>query len=561
MLHAITVFAALLAATTQSEVPDPRPAHHVVDLTGTLGPAHVTAIDADAARGAAGGELLVVVVPSTDGMNPRAFTTALFNRLGVDDKARDRGVLLLAAIGDRKAEIVVGDGFAGAVTSTTDHIMASVVVARFKAGDPKAALVDGARALVDRVLLRDASPAPAAARSNASSSQDDEGPRHAARELRSAITAPVVQNVPDPREHDGVVDGARLLSKKQLAELRGVRAGQGGGDILVVTAADTGGLSTGMFARALFERLHEVRAAPHAALLVVIAPSAKQRAGDAPPVAELVLGADYPRELAASMVTRVSAAWSLRAAANPKERGAATVEAARSLTALGSELERWQAEQAGLQEEERLARMVMATERAQNAAQALRENPSGERRVRAPDAVPGGLFGLGAMGLAVVVSGLGVREAIRRWPRKCERCSVRMERLGEEVDDRHLNTGEKAEERLGSVDYDIWSCPECGDIRKLRWGALITSFTRCGQCGFRTASSSSRTIRAATQYSTGLAEVTERCGHCTYARTYNRTIARLPKPSSSRSSSGSSSRSSGGSRGGSSSGRGSSGSW
>ncbi|MBI1948803.1 MAG: TPM domain-containing protein [Deltaproteobacteria bacterium] len=558
MSTAATLVAVLLVASTPGDLADPRPAHHVVDLTGTLGPADIAAIDAEAARGAAGGEILVAVVPSTDGMNPRAFTTAVFNRLGVDGQARNRGVVLLAAIGDRKAEIVVGDGFPAGVTNETDAIMSGVVVARFKAGDPRGALVQGARALVDRVLLRDA---PAATGGAATRTEpepaDAAASRQIAREVLAAIDDPVVQSVPDPRERGGVVDGARLLSKKQLAELRGMREGQGGGDILVVTASATGGLSTSVFARALFERLHEARAAPRAALLVVVARPATADAGDAPPVAELVLGADYPRELAEATATRVSAAWSLRASANPKERGAATIEAARSLSALDAELARWQAEQARIREEERLARMAMAAERAQSAAKELSDNPGGGRGLRAPDALPGGPYGFAGMALAVIGGGVGVREIVRRWPRKCARCHVRMERLGEEVDDRHLSSGEKAEERLGSVDYDIWCCPECGDMKKLRWGALITRFSSCPSCNFRTRSSTSRTINAATQYSSGLAEITERCGHCDYARTYTRTIPRLPKPSTSSSSSRSSSS---GSRG-SSSGRGSSGSW
>ncbi|MEY5011840.1 MAG: hypothetical protein RLZZ253_2979, partial [Verrucomicrobiota bacterium] len=92
-------------------IPDPRPAHHVVDLTGTLAPNDVAAIDASARRASVHGELMVVVVQSTDGKNPREWTTRLFNQFALDTRRRNRGVLLMAALADRKAEIVVGNGF------------------------------------------------------------------------------------------------------------------------------------------------------------------------------------------------------------------------------------------------------------------------------------------------------------------------------------------------------------------------------------------------------------------------------------------------------------------
>src|SRR5688500_16279974 len=111
---------AFVAATSVMDAPDPRPAHHVVDLTGTLNADDIAAIDGAARTASSNGELVVVVVPSTDGTNPRQWTTAYFNRLRLDHTERNRGVVLMAAINDRKAEIVVGDGFPGDVTATTD---------------------------------------------------------------------------------------------------------------------------------------------------------------------------------------------------------------------------------------------------------------------------------------------------------------------------------------------------------------------------------------------------------------------------------------------------------
>src|SRR5690349_16357034 len=91
-------------ATPVRDVPDPRPAHHVVDLTGTLTSADVAAIDRAARDASRRGELFVAVVSSTDGVDSRRWATSLSNRMRLDPQARNRGVLLMAALGDRKAE-------------------------------------------------------------------------------------------------------------------------------------------------------------------------------------------------------------------------------------------------------------------------------------------------------------------------------------------------------------------------------------------------------------------------------------------------------------------------
>jgi uncharacterized protein len=341
-------------AITQAKIADPRPNSAVVDLTRTLGAADVQTIDALAARAREGGELMVVVIDSVSGAVPRAFTTELFNRWGLDGQARNRGVMLLVAIQDRKAEIVIGDGYPDAVTGVTDRIMGDVVVARFKAGRPRDAIVEGSRALVDEVIL-------------------------------------------------------------------------GTGDALPFA-----------------------QAAP--------APGAGESALPLPPqsfVQRLVDGA----------------------AENP-------------LLPLG-----------------------------------------------------GGVGG-------AVAGGALLRRYLRNRPRRCPSCRTVMARLEEVADDAHLTSGEKVEERVGSVDYDVWAC-HCGQTTKLRYGTLFTSYGRCQGCQAKTLKVTTTTLVSATTSSEGRARVDESCAHCSFARSYERSIPRVQRSSSS-------SRSS---SGGSSSGRGSSGSW
>ncbi len=165
---------------------------------------------------------------------------------------------------------------------------------------------------------------------------------------------------------------------------------------------------------------------------------------------------------------------------------------------------------------------------------------------------------LGALGLLPVAGG-GVA-GYRRWRRvrrrRCPECGARMTRLSDEADDEHLDEGARAEERLGSVDYDVWRCSACAHHFTLRYPKRFTWFDKCPQCGRRTCGSSEETIRAATTTRTGSVRVTERCEFCRYRRNYRRTLPMLSSSSSSSSSSDGGAASGGSSFGGGSSGGG-----
>jgi uncharacterized protein len=173
-------------------------------------------------------------------------------------------------------------------------------------------------------------------------------------------------------------------------------------------------------------------------------------------------------------------------------------------------------------------------------------------------------------GLAAVAGGgfLGLRRIMRFRPRKCPSCGNPMHRLDEVTDDEFLDQGQRTEESLGSVDYDVWKCDSCGTHQVFDYYGL-SFYSHCPQCGYKTASNDSRVIDSATCYHSGLREVSQRCGNCSYNNTWQEDIPRRncsddnnSSSSSSFSSSSSSSSSSGGSFGGGrSSGGGASGSW
>jgi uncharacterized protein len=172
---------------------------------------------------------------------------------------------------------------------------------------------------------------------------------------------------------------------------------------------------------------------------------------------------------------------------------------------------------------------------------------------------------LGTLGGSGALVGLvyGVRRFRRYRTRRCPDCGQAMLLLGEAEDDEHLEKAESLEERLGSVDYDVWACPACDGVIKLRYAALLTRYSKCPGCSYKTKSKVKSTVSAATTNSSGLVRVDESCENCSYSHSHTYSTPRLSDRSSSSGSSSSfgSSSSSSGFSGGSSSGSGSSGSW
>ncbi|HEX5109400.1 MAG TPA: TPM domain-containing protein [Vicinamibacterales bacterium] len=152
---------------------------------------------------------------------------------------------------------------------------------------------------------------------------------------------------------------------------------------------------------------------------------------------------------------------------------------------------------------------------------------------------------LGLLGLLPISVGslVGFRKWRRYHRRRCPACQMPMTRLGESHDNAFLGEGQQAEERIKSVDYDVWKCAGCGHHFTLRYPKWITSYARCPQCSHRTKSSTETTVVAATTTSSGTARVVETCEFCTFHREHTKTLPRI-QPSSS---------SSGGSSGGGSS--------
>lgn len=75
--------------------------------------------------------------------------------------------------------------------------------------------------------------------------------------------------------------------------------------------------------------------------------------------------------------------------------------------------------------------------------------------------------------------------SIRRHKRACPNCQTQMELIDEEHDNDYLTPAQDTEEKLNSIDYDVWHCPHCHETEVLPYVNRETNYTTCPQCGAR----------------------------------------------------------------------------
>lgn len=161
---------------------------------------------------------------------------------------------------------------------------------------------------------------------------------------------------------------------------------------------------------------------------------------------------------------------------------------------------------------------------------------------------------LGGVGAALVAGG-GWAVRRRHAPPPCPGGHGPMTRLDEAREDAHLGRGEQDEERVGSIDWDVWTCGRCDAVVLRPHEKWFSGIERCSKCKRKTLRSTRRTLRAATTMSEGLEEVTTTCAHCGATRTTRVETARLQDRSTSSFGGGGGSSFGGGSAGGGGAGR------
>ena len=326
---------------TVEQIPTPRPAGWVTDLTGTLPAETLAELNrlGDEVKARTGAELAVVVVGTAEGAEPRDFATRLFNAWGIGQAGKDNGLLVFAALDDRAAEIVLGDGLIhGSGGPESEAIMRDEMIPRFRQGDPSGAILAGARACARRIL--DVAPSDVAS-SELTTSGEASGP------------------FPAPSRDD-----AQIAPPQQMTFTPPPRSG--------------------------FD--------------------------------------------------------------------------------------------------------------------------------------PRVLFPIGLVGTLVAVL-----VAVFRKPR-CPRCKEKMAMLEESEDDAYLANSEQVEERVGSVDHQVWVCPACGERKKRRFLRFGSSYGTCPECSARTLRFTSTTVETATYDHGGRVQEDRHCANCSYSHSYIYATPMLHRP-------------------------------
>jgi uncharacterized protein len=118
----------------------------------------------------------------------------------------------------------------------------------------------------------------------------------------------------------------------------------------------------------------------------------------------------------------------------------------------------------------------------------------------------------------------------RNAPRKSKSTGLPMRKLSEEDDDQYLDEGQRLEEKLGSVDYDVWISDEPGDIVTLPYKNFFSKYSACPKCGYRTYSKEhSRIVEKATYSREGKGERKYKCEFCKHTHLDYYRIPRLER--------------------------------
>lgn len=121
-------------------------------------------------------------------------------------------------------------------------------------------------------------------------------------------------------------------------------------------------------------------------------------------------------------------------------------------------------------------------------------------------------LGLGAVAFALLTWKM---HRVRRHKRNCSHCGTRMKLVDEVHDNDYLSPSQDLEEKLNSVDYDVWHCPNCAQTDIYPFINRSTRFIECPNCHARTMSLSDRRIlRQATTRSEGEGVDIYYCRNC-----------------------------------------------
>jgi uncharacterized protein len=127
-----------------------KPAGYVSDFANVINPADRAAVERTLTEleQKSGAQVAVVTLKSLEGGQIDDFAVRLFARWGVGKKGKDNGLLLIAAIEDRKVRIETGYGFEGVLPdAAAGRLIDQIIRPAFRGGDYSGGLRKGAEAL------------------------------------------------------------------------------------------------------------------------------------------------------------------------------------------------------------------------------------------------------------------------------------------------------------------------------------------------------------------------------------------------------------------------------
>lgn len=116
----------------------------------------------------------------------------------------------------------------------------------------------------------------------------------------------------------------------------------------------------------------------------------------------------------------------------------------------------------------------------------------------------------------------------RNRPRKCPNCGHKMTKIDEVHDNDFLTPAQDCEERIGSVDYDVWHCTACGETDIFPFVNKSMPLVECENCHARTAKlTGDRVVVQPTVNREGLGVKEFTCLNCHHRTGKNYRIAKL----------------------------------
>ncbi|MDZ7958551.1 MAG: TPM domain-containing protein [Aulosira sp. DedQUE10] len=118
----------------------------------------------------------------------------------------------------------------------------------------------------------------------------------------------------------------------------------------------------------------------------------------------------------------------------------------------------------------------------------------------------------------------------------CADCQQPMEKVDESIVNSYLTKPQQTAQNLGSVKFEGWKCPHCSPkltgqgFHLVALESYSSKFKSCPHCKELTVTSTKKTVRSATQYSSGKRLITDNCHSCSYQHQTEEIIPPLPPP-------------------------------